>query len=74
MTSPWVPHVMVAVSPRRAETVPRRRMVDGLEEEGWKAWRWAGRRRGVGRDIVADSLCFILCSSIGIRRNGEVAM
>lgn len=53
MTSPWVPHVMVAVSPRREETVPRRRIVEVLEEgDCWKAWRWEGRRRGVGRDII----------------------
>lgn len=54
MTSPWVPHVIVAVSPRRAETVPRRRTVEVLEEDGWKACSWEGRTRGVERDIVAD--------------------
>lgn len=42
--------MIVAVSPRSAVTVPRRR-TGGAERElevaGLKAWRWDGRMRGV---------------------------
>jgi hypothetical protein len=66
-----VPHVIVAVSPRRAETVPRIRIVEGWEEDGWKACRWEGRRRGVGRDIVAsaiaDATARQFCSCVSAR-------
>jgi hypothetical protein len=72
VTSPWVPHVMLAVSPRRALTVPSKRTVcvivlDGLEADGWKAWRCEGRTRGVWRDIF-DYFTFppanLTCSSL----------
>lgn len=50
MTSPWDPQVIVAVSPRREVTVPRRR-TGGAERDvevaGLKAWRCDGRMRGV---------------------------
>lgn len=55
VTSPFPPHVIVAVSPWRADTVPSTRTVCVEREpelEGWKACRWAGRMRGVWRDIL----------------------
>jgi hypothetical protein len=56
VTSPLFPHVIVAVSPWSAVTVPRIRTVCVEEPlEGWKAWRWAGRTRGVWRDISSFS-------------------
>lgn len=42
----------VPVPPWSAVTVPSTRTVFELELEGWKAWRWEGRMRGVWRDIV----------------------
>ena len=42
-----------AWSPRREVMWPRSRMVLMVGwAEGAKAWRWEGRMRGVGRDIV----------------------
>ena len=48
VTSPLLPQVMVAVSPRSAEIVPSSRTVFR-----GKAWRWFGRTRGVWRDIAS---------------------
>ena len=67
---------MDAVSPCRAETVPRMRTVEGVLEVGdaeWKAWRWAGRRRGVGSDILLAIVWFAwLGGFVGSwRRRGE---
>ena len=60
-----LPHVSVAWSPETVVIVPSIRTVEveGLAE-GAKAWRWAGRMRGV----VIE---FILLVGLG-RRFGEV--
>lgn len=68
VTSPLFPHVIVAWSPRSADTVPRRRTVCVEREpalEGWKAWRWAGRMRGVWRDIFVNFFAWVSFSGLG---------